>query len=118
MRFEPGDLATVRAVAARCASAAGLSPQRTRELMLVVTELTANSIRHGGGGGLLSMWAREGVVVAQSRDRGRIADPLAGRRRPGLDDTSGRGLWIMHQLCALVQIRRSERGTVVRLTVR
>jgi len=118
MRFVRRDLPEIRAVAARCAADAGLSRRRTGDLMLAVTELTANSIRHGGGSGLLSMWARHGVVTAQSRDAGHLTDVLAGRRRPGLDDPSGRGLWIMHQLCDLVQIRRSERGTVVRLTVR
>ena len=40
-------------------------------------------------------------------------DPLAGRERPaGLGD-AGRGLWIVNQLCDLVQVR----GGVVRLHV-
>ncbi|UGS36548.1 sensor histidine kinase [Capillimicrobium parvum] len=118
MRFRRNDLATVRVLAGGCAAAAGLSHSRSGDLLLAVTELTANSIRHGGGSGLLSMWARDGEVVAQSRDAGHVTDVMAGRRRPGLDDTSGRGLWIMNQLCDLVQIRRSDRGTVVRLIVR
>jgi anti-sigma regulatory factor (Ser/Thr protein kinase) len=118
MPFERQDLAAIRTLAAHVATGAGLTAERTQQLLLAVTELTANSIRHGGGVGTLSIWRDDAAVIAQSRDRGRMADPMAGRRRPGLDDASGRGLWIMHQLCDLVQVRTTEHGTVVRITHR
>jgi anti-sigma regulatory factor (Ser/Thr protein kinase) len=38
-----------------------------------------------------------------------------GRARPTFDQESGRGLWMVNQLCDLVQIRSSPADTVVRL---
>jgi anti-sigma regulatory factor (Ser/Thr protein kinase) len=40
---------------------------------------------------------------------------LAGRIRPGPDQSSGFGLWLANQLCDLVQVRSLPSGTVVRL---
>jgi hypothetical protein len=44
-----------------------------------------------------------------------IYDPLAGREWPPSDSTSHRGLWVANQLCNLVQLRRFDSDTVVRL---
>ena len=52
------------------------------DVVLVVHELAANSIRHGGGEGTLSIWRSDDGVVCEIRDSGRIEDPLAGRVRP------------------------------------
>jgi hypothetical protein len=46
------------------------------------------------------------------------AGPLAGRIRPEIDQASGHGLWLVNQLCDLVQVRTSEHGTVVRAHTR
>ena len=51
-------------------------------------------------------------------DDGRIDDPLAGRKRPDVDACSGRGLWMVNQLCELVQIRSTLTGTAVRMHFR
>jgi hypothetical protein len=50
------------------------------------------------------------------RDRGHIADPLVGRRMPALTERSGRGLWLVHQLSDLAQIRSTSQGSAVRIT--
>jgi anti-sigma regulatory factor (Ser/Thr protein kinase) len=50
-------------------------------------------------------------------DRGYITDPVVGRRAPKPMQDRGRGLWIANQVCDLVQIRSSDRGTTVRLHV-
>jgi hypothetical protein len=51
------------------------------------------------------------------RDAGHITEPLIGRSRSGSGPDSG--LWLVNQLCDLVQIRSSASlGTVVRLRVR
>jgi hypothetical protein len=53
------------------------------------------------------------------QDRGAIGDPLIGRVRPQTHLDAGRGLWMVNQLCELVQIRTSpSTGTVVRVHVR
>lgn len=117
IRFGRDDLTAVRDVVLRRARAGGLSRQRAADLVLAGTEMATNSIRHGGGGGTLRTWHHAGSVVCQTDDSGQITDPMLGRRRPNAEQTSGRGMWILHQLCDLVQVRSSERGTVVRVTV-
>jgi anti-sigma regulatory factor (Ser/Thr protein kinase) len=114
--LEQGRLADVRDVARRHADVAGLSDERVGDLVLAVTEMAANSIRHGGTG-TLAIWHREGRVICQTRDGGHIEDPMVGRRRPGVSHTSGRGMWIIQQLCDLVQLRSSPGGTTLRITV-
>lgn len=51
------------------------------------------------------------------RDRGVIADPLVGRRRPDLETDGGRGLWLAHQICDFVQVASGPGGTAVRVHV-
>jgi hypothetical protein len=46
---------------------------------------------------------------------GRIADPLAGRATPTLQQTGGRGMWLVNQLCELVQVRSTDHGVTVRV---
>jgi anti-sigma regulatory factor (Ser/Thr protein kinase) len=59
------------------------------------------------------------MLICEVRDTGRIADPLAGRRRPPADQLAGGwGLWIANALCDLVQLRTSSGGTTVRLHLR
>jgi hypothetical protein len=50
------------------------------------------------------------------RDQGEITDPLVGRYPPG-PDLDVNGLWLVNQLCDLVQIRSGPDGTYVRLTI-
>jgi anti-sigma regulatory factor (Ser/Thr protein kinase) len=112
--FDGDGLRDVRTVVARHA-AAGHSRSRAEDLVLAVSEVAANSVRHGGGQGVLRIWREDGSLVCEVRDRGQIDDPLVGRRQPGPEQLSGRGLWIAHQLCDLVQLRSGHRSTVVRL---
>ena len=83
--------------------------------MLAVGELAANSVRHGGGRGILRIWRTEAALVCEVRDRGHIDDPLVGRRRPPLAQLGGRGLWIANSVCDLVQVRSNAQGTAVRV---
>lgn len=115
LRFAFGPLREVREVAAWCAGRAGLSVDDTAALVLAVDEVASNSLRHGGGEGVLRVWQERGEVVCEVHDAGLIDDPLVGRVRPALDGVGGRGLWLANQLCDLVQVRSSPAGTVVRL---
>jgi anti-sigma regulatory factor (Ser/Thr protein kinase) len=116
--FGTGDLAAVRDLVEGGGRAAGLDPDRTADLVLCADELAANSLRHGGGSGVLRIWHEQDELVCEVSDAGRIADPLAGRRAPSLERTAGRGLWLANQLSDLVQLRSGPDGTVVRLHVR
>jgi anti-sigma regulatory factor (Ser/Thr protein kinase) len=93
---------------------AGLPPERSYDLVMAVNELVTNSITHGGGNGLLSIWQEEGHLVCDVHDRGRL-DDRTGRRTPSLSWRYGRGLWLVHSLCDLVQLRSSQAGTTARV---
>jgi anti-sigma regulatory factor (Ser/Thr protein kinase) len=109
-------LAALRAHTATEAERAGLSPRRSRDLILAVHEIATNSLRHGGGRGVLRMWPEAGSLICEVRDHGRIAQrPLAGRVRPALGEAGGWGLWLANQLIDLVQLRELPDGSVVRL---
>jgi anti-sigma regulatory factor (Ser/Thr protein kinase) len=112
-----GDLRPVRALVRRQAARAGLPAGRVTDLVLAVSEVTANTLRHAGGHGTLDIWHTRDEVICEIRDQGHIADPLAGRRRAD-SDTSGHGLWVVHQLCDLVELRTGPAGTALRLHMR
>jgi anti-sigma regulatory factor (Ser/Thr protein kinase) len=109
------DLSMVRARMHREGTAAGLGPDRVDDLVLAVNEVASNSIEHGGGHGIMCVWSETGyAIVCQVNDSGCITDPLVGRHAPG-PDLEARGLWLVNQLCDLVQIRSGQEGTLVRL---
>jgi len=118
MTYTVDDLHAVREKATRWALANRMSPARTREFTLAVSEVATNSIRYGGGNGTLRLWAQDAALVCELRDAGVITDPLAGRVRPSRTQLGGRGLWFVNQLCDLVEIRSAPgRGTCVRLWI-
>jgi anti-sigma regulatory factor (Ser/Thr protein kinase) len=115
--FGSGSLAELRQLVSRRAAAAGLDPVRVADLVLAVDELATNSLRHGGGRGTLRIWRDAGALVCEVRDAGRLQDPMAGRVRPVPERDGGRGLWMVNQLCDLVQLRTFPSGAVVRVHV-
>lgn len=116
--FSIDDLKVVRDLVAERALAAGLDPRRVPDLVLAVNELATNSVRHAGGQGTLLVWETEHELVCEVRDGGRIDEPLVGRRRPDPTEAAGRGLWLVNQVCDLVQLRSFTSGNVVRLNMR
>ena len=84
--------------------------------MLAVHELATNSVRHGGGAGTVGMWTTPSAVIVEFTDAGRVTDPLTGRMMPLVDQAGGRGVFLVNQLCDLVQVRSSDRGTTIRIT--
>lgn len=112
-----GDLAAIRAFAADHATQAGLSADRADEIVLAVSELTANTLRHTGEGGTLRAWREADRLLYQVEDTGRIADPLADRRLPTPGVADSRGLWVVNQVCDLVELRSTESGSTIRLHV-
>lgn len=108
-------LGAVRNLVASRATAAGLPLDTAEELVLAINEVATNSVQYGGGGGTLRTWCEPAAFVCEVRDRGFIRDPLVGRLAPPVDQYGGRGLWLVNQLCDLVQIRSAPSGTVVRV---
>ena len=115
--FDADMLGDVRACVLRGGEQAGLAEGRARHFVLAVHEVAVNSVYHGGGLGVLRLWSEDDHVVCEVRDRGHIQDPLVGRRLQPPEQLGGRGVFIANQLCDLVQVRSSEDGTVVRLSM-
>ncbi|UUY46009.1 sensor histidine kinase [Streptomyces yangpuensis] len=134
LAYSHGGLAEVREYAEEWARGTALSPARRGDLIMAISEAAANSLAHGGGKGTLRLWTVGGPaaqepgpvtggpagpvagVIAEIHDGGLLADPLAGRRRPSLASSDGgRGLWMIHQLCDLVEVRATEGGFTLRL---
>jgi anti-sigma regulatory factor (Ser/Thr protein kinase) len=113
--FRGDDLAGLRSTVALLAQRAGLGRDAADEVVLAVHELAANSVEHAGGTGRLTTWVEPGAFVVQVEDPGWITDPLVGRDLMRDLEVHGRGVWMAHQLCDLVQVRSGEQGTTARI---
>jgi anti-sigma regulatory factor (Ser/Thr protein kinase) len=114
--FTGADVRAVRHTVVSWSRRCRLPEDQVEVLELAAAELTANSVRHGGGGGSVALWEDAGAAVVQFTDSGHVADPLAGRLPPGSDDDGCSGLYLLQQLCDLVQVRSSRHGTTVRVS--
>jgi anti-sigma regulatory factor (Ser/Thr protein kinase) len=112
------DLVAVRSFTAWHASHCGLSQQRGRDLVLAVSELAANTLRYGGGRGVLTIWPAGPELICQVEDAGHISDLLVGRHHSAPDVPGGHGMWVVQQICDLVELRSSPKGTTIRLHMR
>ncbi len=110
-------LAPVRRLVASHARRTGLAAERTSDLVLAASEIAANTLGHAKSDGMLYVWHDEDEVVCQAYDRGFIADRLAGRVRFS-PDSRGHGLFLVNQVCDLVELRTGEAGTTVRMHMR
>jgi len=108
-------LAELRRIAERWALEAGLESDRAAAFVLAANEAAANTLRHAGGNGVARLWQGDRALVCELSDKGRIDDPFVGRRVPPAAEEGGRGLWLINQLCDLVELRSGAGGTVVRL---
>ena len=109
------DLSKVRVLVLQQARSAGLTEGKASDLVLAVSEVAANTLRHTRSAGTLTIWRQAGELVCEIQDEGTITDPLAGQRRPGPDATGGHGLWLVYQVCDLVELRSDETGTTIRM---
>lgn len=112
------DLSPVRALIGDLAARAGLSADRAADLVLAASELAANTLRHTSTPGTLRAWQAAGELICEVSDKGWIGDPLAGRHAHSGDDAGGHGLWLVNQVCDLVETRTGPDGTVIRLHMR
>ena len=118
LRFDRNSLGAVRTLVSEEALRAGIDEARAGDLVMAVNEIATNSVRHGGGEGVLRLWSGAEWLLCEVADRGRIDDPLVGRRPPTTEQRNGRGVWIANQVCELVQVRSFASGSVVRLHMR
>jgi anti-sigma regulatory factor (Ser/Thr protein kinase) len=112
------DLHPVRAFVAAAADRARLSAERSTDLVIAASEVAANTLRHTTGGGVIRLWHTAKEMLCQIDDCGFISDPLAGYFRPTGDGAGKQGLWLVNQICDLVELRTAETGTSIRLHMR
>jgi anti-sigma regulatory factor (Ser/Thr protein kinase) len=108
------DLTVVRGLVESHARRSGLGPDRVADLVLSVSEVAANSLDHAASGGTLHVWDSNEEILCQTHDPGWITDPLAGRIRHG-PERRGHGLFVVNQVCDLVELRTGRTGTTIRI---
>ncbi|WP_340687667.1 sensor histidine kinase [Amycolatopsis coloradensis] len=117
-RFDLGRLAAVRRFTQTRAEESGLAQDRVEDLVLAVAELSANSVLHGSGHGVVRVWRDEGHVLCEVIDEGTLSDPLAGRRPASPGQLGGRGLVLVNQVADLVRQYLRPGSTVTRIYFR
>jgi hypothetical protein len=115
-RFE-GDLHAFRLAVADDPAVRPLRVERREDLVFAINEAVSNAVRHGDGHCRTRIWKSGSSVVSEVRSKTTVSDSLAGRVRPLLDATDGRGLWLINQVCDLVELRSGEDGMTLRMHV-
>ncbi len=94
-----------------------LRPGALDNLVVAVSEVVTNAIRHGRAPVRLRLWAGPDRIVVTVIDRGPgPKDPYAGLLPRGDGEPGGLGLWLTHQLCDHVTLDRRDTGFAIRLT--
>ena len=106
----------------------GVRDQETEQLVLIVSELLANAIDHGGGQAAmteqelavntrmkLELTIRAQVWMLAVTDEGggdpeRVRAALHGAQFPDLEDERGRGLFLLRQMVDSLEVLRSADG--------
>ena len=109
------DLSQVRALVLQQAREAGLTEVKANDLVLAVSEVAANTFRHTRSSGTLAIWHDDAELVCEIHDEGTIADGEAGLHKPPPGASGGHGLWIVRQVCDLVELTSDANGTTVRM---
>jgi MEDS: MEthanogen/methylotroph, DcmR Sensory domain/Histidine kinase-like ATPase domain len=84
----------------------------------LINHALTNALRHGDGRCRARIWRDGQSVISEISSDTAGPDVLAGRRRPSPDAISGRGLWLINQVCDLVELRSSDTGMTLRMHVR
>jgi anti-sigma regulatory factor (Ser/Thr protein kinase) len=116
--FGSTQLGCARRRAREFAEEAGLGVDQADDVVLIVGELSANSVEHGGGLGVLRLWTADGHLVCEVHDPGVIDDPLIGRHPATQHQLAGRGLLMVNHLADLVRLHTGPDGTTVRAYLR
>jgi anti-sigma regulatory factor (Ser/Thr protein kinase) len=106
-------------VRARARTEGWLPPDRVDNLVLALSEVATNSIRHGGEQRELRIWLTDDAVVCEVTDDGAVPPgPLAGYLPPRAGVIGGMGLWLVQQLSDAMAIRNVDGLTRARFALR
>ncbi|MFI7540877.1 anti-sigma factor RsbA family regulatory protein [Actinoplanes sp. NPDC049599] len=96
-----------------------LAPERVENLLLALSEVATNGIRHGGEQRELRIWLTADAVVCEVTDNGPTPPgPLAGYLPPRAGVIGGMGIWLVQQLSDAMAIRRADGLTRARFALR
>jgi anti-sigma regulatory factor (Ser/Thr protein kinase) len=112
VELEDGDLAELRAAVRDFGRQQRLRAGALNDLLVIANELATNAYEHGAPPRRLTLWRALRHLICQVENEGTITDPLVGRRNPDPRPGHGMGLWIVHQLADLVEVRDGNRTTV------
>ncbi|MFE7077520.1 anti-sigma factor RsbA family regulatory protein [Streptomyces sp. NPDC057620] len=97
----------------------GVPEQRTHDMVAAVHEVMVNSVRHGGGRGVLRLRNDVEYVICEVTDIGTArqipAPPFPGHLPPDRRAERGHGMWVVRQLSDLLTETFDPRGSIVRL---
>jgi anti-sigma regulatory factor (Ser/Thr protein kinase) len=113
-----GTLLELRRAIAEDPALASLSAERRSDLVFATNEAASNAVKHGNVSCMTRIWQDGDEVVTEVRSRSGIDDVMAGRRRPAADALQGRGLWLINQMCDLVQLRSGDSGMTLRMHIK
>jgi anti-sigma regulatory factor (Ser/Thr protein kinase) len=90
----------------------GLRAEQVYEFVLAVHEAATNAVVHGGGDGQVLLWLAGKDLYAEISDHGTGFDEDRGvPARPRPEAYGGRGLWLIRQVCAGLEIDTGATGT-------
>ncbi|WP_046471519.1 sensor histidine kinase [Allosalinactinospora lopnorensis] len=116
MHVDPADLHTVRNFIADQARRYGMAPGPLQDLLVAVTEVVTNAIRHGTSPITLRSWSGESDLFCEIVDSGDWRpDDFIGWMPPQSASEPGFGLWGVRMLCDIVEVRSAAEGTKVLL---
>jgi anti-sigma regulatory factor (Ser/Thr protein kinase) len=95
-----------------------LSEERRSDLVFAASEAASNAVKHSDGTCMARIWRDGDEIVTEVSTHSTITDLMAGCRRPAVGALEGRGLWLINQLCDLVELRSDASGTTLRMHVR
>lgn len=101
------------------AVAAGARTNGLDEFVLAVHQLAANALTHGDGRAELRTWCEERTFVCEVESHGApVSEATAGYVPCDPEHERGRGLWLVRQVCELVEVRSRDGRTSIRVHVR
>jgi anti-sigma regulatory factor (Ser/Thr protein kinase) len=112
-----GNLAALRRALLDEPALAGLPSERREDYVFAINEVATNALRHSDGTAIAQLWRDGDRIVTEVQTPTPVSDPLAGRHRPSVDAFGGRGLWLVNQLCDLVELRNLPAGSSVRMHI-
>ncbi|WP_328847031.1 sensor histidine kinase [Streptomyces sp. NBC_00258] len=120
--FARGRSAHVRRALSAYARGLGVPEQLTHDMVTAVHEAVVNSMRHGGGQGVLRLRSDSAYVICEISDTGTPTAPpppqFPGHLPPDPRAASGHGMWVVRQLSDLTTQTLDPAGSVVRLYFR